>query len=217
MPRLSVNERGLPGALAGLGVLILAATAPTQIVWASKIEPPGWLMTTVVAVATLAAGGAAIGAAYYSFHQARQAGVSRRAQFLVPIIQKGMADLRELEGVLGEVAAMNGIASPSVDREWFLKEARKILVDYGHAHREIWATGDMLRPIGEPRVAARLTLVAGQAMIAPTFELDDVGVGNEREVQELWSIGQAEEELNRLIKLAREQLRTLIARLVAPW
>lgn len=90
----------------GIGLLILAATAPTQIVLASSADSPGWV-TAVAAGSSAVAAVGALGAAYYASRQADQIGRSRLAEHVLPALEK-LRDLNEdVRKTLVHIDALN--------------------------------------------------------------------------------------------------------------
>lgn len=75
--------------------MILFATAPIQIVVASKAQPSAWVPAASSAAGAIAALGA-LGAAYFSRQQADQVGQTRRADHLIPVLD-------DLERHIGEL------------------------------------------------------------------------------------------------------------------
>lgn len=160
----------LPGALVGLGLMALAATAPIQIVLAQETDGlPGWAVAAAGVAPVLATAGA-LAAAYFSFQQARQAGIARRAEHVMPsllLVLDAADDLLEVLIVLdGEFDFCDLNAG-----EWTRDPERIVLETmskFDGAVDALFRVQARLRAIGEPElwrlgIAAHLSCVAAES------------------------------------------------------
>lgn len=144
----------------GIGLMVLAGTAPLQIVFASRVDPPEWI-ALATASAALLAGLGALGAAYFSFQQAEQVRNSRLADHLLPVIRLTREQIQTGLDAVDGLARINRQSPDSIELPLKLREPAKQLADeIQEVAVSLHFSSSRLGACGSPRLQTEVGLLA---------------------------------------------------------